>query len=209
MSIIIYVLLSLLLIAFVVQLGFYLIPYTAILRHNHRLRKGNVPHMVAQPPVSIIICARNEGDNLKVVFIRTGMTPKDIPANQVSVILGPDKANLSRFIARFRNGKLTRYVKKIDNVANKGQGDVYGNGSNAGTVKSPAPGVKLAPGEISVELTIPYSLFGKKPAPGDEWLFNATGDFTFPHVSYYTVWEYNFEQVTWRNTRDNQGRIKF
>ena len=65
MSIIIYVLLSLLLIAFVVQLGFYLIPYTAILRHNRRLRKGNVPHMVAQPPVSIIICARNEGDNLR------------------------------------------------------------------------------------------------------------------------------------------------
>lgn len=56
---------SLLLIAFIVQLGFYLIPYTAILRHNRRLRKGNVPHMVAQPPVSIIICARNEGDNLR------------------------------------------------------------------------------------------------------------------------------------------------
>ena len=157
---------------------------------------------------SLRLFCRNEGDNLKVVFIRTGMTSKDIPANQVSVFLGPDKANLSRFIARFRNGKLTRYVKRIDNVANKGQGDVYGNGSNAGTVKSPAPGVKLAPGEISVELTIPYSLFGKKPAPGDEWLFNATGDFTFPHVSYYTVWEYNFEQVTWRNPRDNQGRIK-
>lgn len=63
--IIIYIFLSLLLFAFIIQLGFYLIPYTAILRYNRRLRKGNVPHSVAQPPVSIIICARNEGENLR------------------------------------------------------------------------------------------------------------------------------------------------
>lgn len=63
--IIIYVLLSILTFAFVVQLGFYLIPYTAILRHKRQSQKGNVPHTVERPPVSIIICARNEGENLK------------------------------------------------------------------------------------------------------------------------------------------------
>lgn len=62
---IIYILFSILALSLIVQLGFYLIPYTAILRHKRQARKGNVPHTVERPPVSIIICARNEGDNLK------------------------------------------------------------------------------------------------------------------------------------------------
>jgi glycosyltransferase involved in cell wall biosynthesis len=61
----IYILFAVLLLTFIIQLGFYLIPYTAILRYNRRLRKGNVPHVVEQPSVSIIICARNEGNNIK------------------------------------------------------------------------------------------------------------------------------------------------
>ena len=158
---------------------------------------------------AVRLFCRNTGDSLKVVFIRKNANYKEMEKDQFSVILGPDSKNLSRFICRFRSGRITRYVKKTDNIANKGQGDIYTNAGNAGNVVVPAPGVKLAPGEISAELTIPYSVFGKKPAAGDEWLFNATADHTFPGVSFYSVWEYNFEQATWRNTRDTQGRIRF
>ena len=61
----IYTILIILTISFVIQLGFYLIPYTAILHRNRQLKKGNVAHVVEQPPVSVIICARNESENLR------------------------------------------------------------------------------------------------------------------------------------------------
>lgn len=64
MTIITYILLSVLVLSLTIQLGFYFIPYTAILRRTRKIKKGDVPHTVEQPPVSVIICARNEGDNL-------------------------------------------------------------------------------------------------------------------------------------------------
>lgn len=65
MYIIIYIILSILILSFTIQLGFYFIPYTAILRRTRKIKKGNVPHTIEQPPVSVIICAKNEGDNLR------------------------------------------------------------------------------------------------------------------------------------------------
>ena len=64
LSIIYYILFSILTLSLVIQLGFYFIPYTAILRRVRSIKKGNVAHTVEQPPVSVIICARNEGENL-------------------------------------------------------------------------------------------------------------------------------------------------
>lgn len=64
MTITIYILLLVLILSFTIQLGFYFIPYTAILRRIRNTKKGNVAHTVEQPPVSVIICARNEGENL-------------------------------------------------------------------------------------------------------------------------------------------------
>ncbi len=61
----IYIILSILILSLIIQLGFYFIPYTAILRRIRKIKKGNVPHSVEQPPVSVIICAKNEGDNLR------------------------------------------------------------------------------------------------------------------------------------------------
>lgn len=65
LSIIYYILLAILFLSLIIQLGFYFIPYTAILRRTRKIKKGNVPHNIEQPPVSIIICARNEGENLR------------------------------------------------------------------------------------------------------------------------------------------------
>lgn len=64
LSILYYILLSVLILSFLIQLGFYFIPYTAILRRTRKLRNGNIAHSIEQPPVSVIICARNEGENL-------------------------------------------------------------------------------------------------------------------------------------------------
>lgn len=65
LSIIYYILLSILILSLLIQLGFYFIPYTAILRRTRKLRSGNIAHSIEQPPISVIICARNEGENLR------------------------------------------------------------------------------------------------------------------------------------------------
>ena len=65
LSIIYYILFAILTLSLFIQLGFYFIPYTAILRRVRSIKKGNVAHTVEQPPVSVIICARNEGENLR------------------------------------------------------------------------------------------------------------------------------------------------
>ena len=92
---------------------------------------------------AVRLFCRNEGENLKVVFIKSNATGKEMVKEQISVILGPDSKNLSRFICRFRSGRITRYVKKLDNIANKGKGDLYTNAGYAGTVEVPAPDVEL------------------------------------------------------------------
>ncbi|MBO5791625.1 MAG: DUF4838 domain-containing protein [Lentisphaeria bacterium] len=162
-----------------------------------------------QKEKAVRILSRVEQDALKVIFIRSSSTYKEMEKSQLSVYLGPDEKNLKRFVCRFRNGRPACYTRKLTNAANKGLGDVYSNGKTCGKVTVPAPGVKLAPGEISAELTIPFSAFEKKPRPGSTWLFNATADHIYPGVSFFMVWEYNFEQASWRNTRDRYGKIVF
>ncbi|NCA79670.1 MAG: glycosyltransferase [Sphingobacteriia bacterium] len=50
--------------AFSVQLFFYLYYYTAVIRRSRLVQKGKVAFTDAQPPVSIIVCAKNEVENL-------------------------------------------------------------------------------------------------------------------------------------------------
>ncbi len=56
-----WILLALLLVVFCVQLFIYAYYYTGVLRHNRPKR----PESRHQPPVSVIICARNETENLE------------------------------------------------------------------------------------------------------------------------------------------------
>ena len=158
---------------------------------------------------SVKFFCKQEKDVLKFIFIQENASYEAMRQNQISVLLGPDKNSLVRFHGRFRNGQAGRYVKTLDNRANKGNGDVYVRKGDGGRVTVPAPGVKLAPGEISAELAVPLSLFEKMPRKGDTWLLNATAEFTHPGVNCYLIWEHNFEQNTWRNTRDTQGQLNF
>ena len=70
--------------------------------------------------------------------------------------------------------------------------------------------IKKSACEIAAMFTIPWSKIGKRPAPGEKWLFNALCDFTDPQYGrVYSVWEHNFDQATWRNTLDRQGTLQF
>ena len=128
----------------------------------------------------------------------------------ISVFLGPDQKNLKRFAGRFRSGHTSHYKFIKSNAANKGQGIVMKNSGTGVGITVPAPGVELDNGEIAALITIPWSKFGKAPAPGEKWLFNALSDFTDPKYGrIYAIWEHNFDQATWRNTIDRQGTIRF
>ena len=163
----------------------------------------------------IRVSCRLDGDMLKVVFIRSNTTYEEMRNSEMSVLVGPSEDDAHWFPGRFRNGSTGHYRREKTNVANKGMGDVYKGipdrkgVPNRGRITVPAPGVSLAPGEISAEVALPLALFKKKPGPGDTWLFNATGNFQKNGGSHYTVWEYNPAQRTWRNTRDRFGKLIF
>ncbi len=57
--------LAVLFLSLLVQLYYYLRFYTAIFRHKRRIKKGKVKLLETLPEVSVIICARNEEENLK------------------------------------------------------------------------------------------------------------------------------------------------
>lgn len=56
---------GLLLLAFIYQLYFYLRYLNGVLRLRTRIKKDKVHFLTEQPPVSVIICAKDESDNLR------------------------------------------------------------------------------------------------------------------------------------------------
>lgn len=59
------ILLAVFLVAFAFQLYYYVRYFLGIWRHNRRIKKGKVEYLSNQPPVSIVICARDEEENLR------------------------------------------------------------------------------------------------------------------------------------------------
>ena len=59
------ILLAVFLVAFAFQLYYYVRYFLGIWRHNRRIKKGKVKYLTNQPPVSIVICARDEEENLR------------------------------------------------------------------------------------------------------------------------------------------------
>jgi cellulose synthase/poly-beta-1,6-N-acetylglucosamine synthase-like glycosyltransferase len=92
---------GLLFLAFIYQLYFYLRYLNGVLRLRGRIRKDKVAFQTEQPPISVIICAKDESDNLRkflpfvlqqeypdfeVIVINDGSTDEsDILLNDLSV----------------------------------------------------------------------------------------------------------------------------
>lgn len=78
------ILLAAMIIVFGIQLYYYLYHFNAILRYGRKQNKGIVPFLETQPPVSVIICARNESEHLQQ-FLPT-ILRQDYPQYEVIVI---------------------------------------------------------------------------------------------------------------------------
>ena len=156
------------------------------------------------------VFCKSDDKALYVYFVFAESTYEQMRKTGISVFAGPDLKNLKRFAGRFRSGQSSQYVFVKGNAANKGQGNVMQNSGTGVQITVPAPGVTLAPGEVAGVFTIPWSKFGKKPAPGEKWLFNALFDYMHPQYGrIYASWEHNFDQATWRNTLDRPGTLQF
>ena len=55
-------------ILFIIQLIYYFGLYNRIHRHNTAVRKEEVHFSREFPPLSVIVCARNEADNLRKIL---------------------------------------------------------------------------------------------------------------------------------------------
>ena len=75
---------GLLLIAFCHQLYYYLRYINGVLRQKTKITKNKVSFLTEQPPVSVIICAKDEADNIRK-FLRL-ILEQDYPAFEVIVI---------------------------------------------------------------------------------------------------------------------------
>ena len=55
-----------LLVSLLIQLFYYLHYYNGIIRYNRKIKKNLIGYTTSKPPVSIIVCAKNESENLEL-----------------------------------------------------------------------------------------------------------------------------------------------
>lgn len=71
-------------IALLIQLFYYLYYYTGVWSLARKINKGNNPYDKQRPPVSVIICAKNEADNLEKFL--PSILEQDYPEFEVIVV---------------------------------------------------------------------------------------------------------------------------
>ncbi|MGC9151532.1 MAG: glycosyltransferase [Microbacter sp.] len=77
-------LLALLIVVFGIQLFYYLYHFQSILRYARKQKKGIVPFLPSQPPISVIICSRNESEHLKQFL--PSILEQDYPQYEIIVV---------------------------------------------------------------------------------------------------------------------------
>lgn len=70
--------------SFIIQAYYYLRYYTGIWSLSSKINKGNHPYCKKKPPVSVIICAKNEADNLEKFL--PSVLEQDYPEFEVIVV---------------------------------------------------------------------------------------------------------------------------
>jgi len=83
--------------AFLIQLAYYLFVYLRVVWHKE---KQNAPQENKMPPVSVIICARNEEENL--VLNLSTVLEQDYPLFEVIVVNDCSEDNTEQVLAEFK-----------------------------------------------------------------------------------------------------------
>lgn len=103
--------------AFVVQVYYYLHYFSAIIAENRKRKRNNFStHNSPTPPVSVIICARNEEDNLREFLPK--VLEQDYPNFEVIVVNDASEDNTSQVLDDFAKLYPHLYVTNMPNDIN-------------------------------------------------------------------------------------------
>ncbi|MCE5174006.1 MAG: glycosyltransferase [Bacteroidales bacterium] len=107
LSLIEWIFVALLFVVFLLQLLFYLYYYRGVWRKSNRIRSGKVTYETAQPPVSVIICARNQAfsleQNLPLIL------EQDYPEFQVVVVNDASTDDTENVLVRLEQSHFNLY----------------------------------------------------------------------------------------------------
>jgi len=84
---------------FLIQAYYYLYYYSGILFYNRKMKKGKITYNNTKPPVSVIICAKNESDNLDA-FLPI-ILEQDYPKYEVIVVNDGSTDESNEILARY------------------------------------------------------------------------------------------------------------
>ena len=143
---------------------------------------------------------------IKFIFVLANARPEVRNQYYARVFLGPEAEKLQWFPGRFKNGTPSWYKLVLTNEKNNGKGNKYAaQKGQPGKTVSPAPGIQTAPGEISMEMFLPYSNFERPPRKGEAWLLNISAGIRDCDL----IWEFNMEQTLYSHTTIANGKIIF
>lgn len=114
--------------AFAIQLYFYLRYFMGIIRQKRRISKGKVQFEDNKPPVSVIICARDEEENLRKYIPM--ILAQDYPNYEVIVVDDGSYDNTEDYLAmmtkEYSNLKTSFVPKDANNISTKKLGLTIG-----------------------------------------------------------------------------------
>ena len=120
--------LAVLLVAFAIQLYFYLSYFMGIVRQKRRISKGKIQFEDNKPPVSVIICARDEEENLRKFLPM--ILAQDYPNYEVIVVDDASYDNTEDYLAvmtkEHSNLKTSFVPKDANNISTKKLGLTIG-----------------------------------------------------------------------------------
>lgn len=96
---------------FCVQIYYYLCYYSGVIRQNRKISQGKVQFSAEQPPVSIIICARNEEDNLRNFLPK--IMEQDYPNFEVILVNDGSEDNTEGVLNSFAEQYPNLYITKV------------------------------------------------------------------------------------------------
>lgn len=103
--------------AFVVQVYYYLHYFSAIIADNRKRKRNNLPAYSSHtPPVSVVICARNEENNLREFLPK--VLEQDYPDFEVIVVNDASEDNTSQVLDEFAKLYPRLYVTNMPNDIN-------------------------------------------------------------------------------------------